>query len=97
MMRVALVVLCLASCGVPAAHLSPAVPANKGVLLEDVTWVEAEKLLGSDTIVVIPIGAASKEHGPHLTLSNDWLLAEYFMREILKPDGGVIWPTGNYR
>lgn len=27
------------------------------------------------TIVLIPIGAASKEHGPHLKLKNDWLSA----------------------
>ena len=42
-----------------------ALAAQKGVLLEDLTWVEAEKALKPDTVVVIPIGAESKEHGPH--------------------------------
>src|SRR5262249_11103735 len=50
---------------------------QRGVLLEDLTWLQAEKVLKPDTIVVIPIGAASKEHGPHLKLKNDWLMAEY--------------------
>ena len=41
--------------------------AAQGVLLEDLTWIEAEKALTPDTVVVIPLGAASKEHGPHLS------------------------------
>jgi len=69
---------------------------NKGILLEDLTWQEAEKVLTPETIVVIPIGAESKEHGPHLKLKNDWLLAEYFKREVLRRSNVVIAPTVNY-
>ena len=36
------------------------------------TWPEAEKALKPETVVVIPIGAESKEHGPHLKLANDF-------------------------
>jgi creatinine amidohydrolase len=68
----------------------------KGILLEDLTWQEAEKVLTPSTIVVIPIGAESKEHGPHLKLKNDWLLAEYFKREVLKSADVVVAPTVNY-
>ncbi len=38
-----------------------------------------------------------KEHGPHLKLKNDWLLAEYLKREILKSVDVVIAPTVNYQ
>lgn len=69
---------------------------DKGILLEDLTWQEAEKALHPDTIVVIPIGAEAKEHGPHLKLKNDWLLAEYFKREIIKSADVVVAPTVNY-
>src|SRR6266567_3469261 len=69
---------------------------NKGILLEDLTWVEAEKVLTPDTIVVIPVGAESKEHGPHLKLKNDWLIAEYLKREVLRRRNVVIAPTVNY-
>ena len=69
---------------------------DKGILLEDLTWQEAEEVLRSDTVVVIPIGTAAKEHGPHLKLKTDWLLAEYFKREILTNADVVIAPTVNY-
>lgn len=69
---------------------------NKGILLEDLTWQEAEKVLTADTIVVIPIGAESKEHGPHLKLKNDWLMAEYLKHEVLRRANVVIAPTVNY-
>ena len=69
---------------------------DKGLLLEDLTWPEAEKVLTPDTIVVIPIGAESKEHGPHLKLKNDFLIAGYLTREVLKNAAVVVAPTVNY-
>ena len=69
---------------------------NKGILLEDLTWQEAEKILTPDSIVVIPIGAECKEHGPHLKLKNDFLIAEYLKREVLKSAAVVVAPTVNY-
>ncbi len=68
----------------------------RGVLLEDLTWQEAEKILKPETVVVIPIGAASKEHGPHLKLKNDWILAEYLKRRVLAASDVVVAPTVNY-
>lgn len=69
---------------------------SKGILLENLTWVEAEKVLTPETIVVIPLGAASKEHGPHLLLRNDLILAEYFKNRVLQSANVVIAPTINY-
>ena len=69
---------------------------GKGILLEDLTWIEAEKILTAETIVVIPLGAESKEHGPHLKLKNDWLMAEYLKHEVLARANVVIAPTINY-
>ena len=68
----------------------------RGVLLEELTWLEAEKLLTPETIVVIPLGAAAKEHGPHLKLKNDFILAEYLKRRVLAKADVVIAPTVNY-
>ena len=70
--------------------------APRGILLEDLTWVEAEKVLKPDTVVVIPLGAESKEHGPHLKLKNDFLMAEYFKRVVLERADVVVAPTLNY-
>jgi len=69
---------------------------NKGVLLEDLTWVQAEKVLAADAVIVIPIGAAAKEHGPHLRLKNDFILAEYLKRRVLAASNAVIAPTVTY-
>lgn len=69
---------------------------TKGILLEDLTWIEAEKVLTEKTIVVIPLGAAAKEHGPHLKLKNDWLIAEYLKKRVLEQSNVVIAPTINY-
>jgi len=67
-----------------------------GILLEKLSWDEAEKVLTPDQIVVIPLGAESKEHGLHLQLNNDWLMAEYFKERVLENASVVVAPTINY-
>jgi creatinine amidohydrolase len=69
---------------------------ERGVVLADLTWVEAEKALRPETVVVIPIGAEAKEHGPHLKLKTDYLQAEYFKSQILARADVVVAPTVNY-
>lgn len=83
----ALVVLILAGC---------ATARHRGVLLQKLTWIEAEQALRPETVVVIPLGAASKEHGPHLLLENDLLLAEYLQERVLAAADIVVAPTVNY-
>lgn len=85
----------IASLLLAAALASQAAPA-RGVLLEELTWVEAEKVLKPETVVVIPMGAASKEHGPHLKLKNDFILAEYLKARVQERAAVVIAPTVNY-
>lgn len=74
----------------------PSCAQRNGLLLEELTWMQAEKALTEKTIVVIPLGAAAKEHGPHLLLKNDFILAEYFKQRVLKEADVVIAPTINY-
>lgn len=73
-------------------------PSQPAFLLETLTWDDAERILTPDTIVVIPLGAGSKEHGRHLQLNNDFLTAEYFKRRVLAaaPQNVVVAPTINY-
>jgi creatinine amidohydrolase len=66
------------------------------VVLADLTWLEAEKLLGPETVVVIPLGAEAKEHGPHLRLDNDRQLAEYFRGRVLAAADVIMAPTITY-
>lgn len=55
----------------------------KGVWLADLTWPEAKERFDAGAVVVIPIGAASKEHGHHLPLATDWILAEGITDRVL--------------
>lgn len=81
-----------------AAPASPALATwpSGSVRIAAVPWTEAQRLLDSSTIVVIPIGAEAKEHGPHLPLNNDWLLAEYFANRVAAATRVVLYPTVNY-
>jgi|SRR5579872_161042 len=82
----------------------PAIPApqpahaSAAVLLETLSWDEAERILTPETVVVIALGAESKEHGRHLQLNNDFLMAEYLKKRVLDaaPQNTVIAPTINY-
>lgn len=76
------------------ASLSAANP--KGILLENLSWDEAERVLTAETVVAIALGAEAKEHGKHLPLNNDWLMAEYFKRRVLEKSDVVFAPTINY-
>ncbi|HKC23998.1 MAG TPA: creatininase family protein [Thermoanaerobaculia bacterium] len=79
-----------------AAALALAAPPAKGVLLERLTWIEAEKALTPSTVIVVPLGAASKEHGPHLLLSNDAILAEHLRNDLLARADVVVAPSIPY-
>jgi creatinine amidohydrolase len=71
-------------------------PGAPSPFLEAMTWPEAERALGPDTIVVVPIGAASKEHGPHLRLANDSIMADYLRRRVAERTAVVVAPIIGY-
>jgi creatinine amidohydrolase len=50
--------------------------------IEYLTWPEAEGLLSQSPLCLIPLGARTKEHGFHLPLNNDFIMAEYLTRRV---------------
>jgi acetamidase/formamidase/creatinine amidohydrolase/Fe(II)-dependent formamide hydrolase-like protein len=78
----------------PAA--AGAAPARPGVRLGDLSWTDAERLLDAGRVVVLPLGAAAKEHGPHLLLRNDAILAEDFARRVVAARPVALLPTLTY-
>jgi creatinine amidohydrolase len=66
------------------------------VHLENLSWVEAERRLNGDAVVVLPLGAAAKEHGPHLKLRNDLTVAEYLTRRLMARSNVVVAPPLTY-
>jgi amidase len=69
---------------------------SPGVRLADMPWTEAERVLTPDRVVVLPLGAASKEHGPHLTLGNDRILADYEAARVVAVRPVALLPTLTY-
>ncbi len=66
------------------------------VRLEDLNWMEAERHLTGDAVVLLPLGAAAKEHGPHLKLRNDLTLAEHLTRRVMAETPVVVAPPLTY-
>lgn len=96
-MRIALLVATL----VLEAAVSPrpsilAQRPPKGIRLSDINWQQAADVLRPETVVVIPIGAGSKEHGLHLKLGHDAVLADYLTRRVLDAADVVIAPPLPY-
>jgi creatinine amidohydrolase len=64
-----------------------------GVWLEDLTWPEAEERFKSGAPVIVPIGAIAKEHGHHLPLKTDWILARALGQRVADVLPVVVAPV----
>ena len=69
---------------------------KRSLRLEHLTWIEAEKALKDCKVVMIPLGARTKEHGPHLPLNNDWIMAEYLAERVAAEVPVMMMPTLQY-
>jgi creatinine amidohydrolase len=69
---------------------------SAGLWLGDLAWPEAEKYLTPERIVVLPLGAGSKEHGPQLLLRNDEILASYLARRVVEARPVAMLPALTY-
>ncbi|MBY9002125.1 MAG: creatininase family protein, partial [Candidatus Heimdallarchaeota archaeon] len=63
------------------------------VNIEDLTWIEAEDAIKNHDVVLIALGARTKEHGPHLPLNNDYTMAEYLKDKVSKEVPVIVLPT----
>ena len=68
----------------------------EGKILGNLTWVEAREKLKPETIVMIPLGAESKEHGPHLRLANDAFMACALSLQVTQKSDVILAPIINY-
>jgi creatinine amidohydrolase len=55
---------------------------TKSAWIEELTWPEVGERLAAGQVVIVPVGAAAKEHGPHLPMNTDWLLARELARRV---------------
>lgn len=55
-----------------------------GKLISELTYRQLQPLLTENSVVVLPIGGASKEHGDHLPMGTDFFVTDYVAREVTR-------------
>ena len=55
---------------------------SKGLWLENLSWPEAKQKIDAGWPVLLPIGAIAKEHGAHLPLNTDYLVARELSQRV---------------
>ena len=59
----------------------------------DAAWPLVEERLAAGDAALLPIGAASKEHGYHLPLATDCRQAEWMTARLLESEPLLAWPV----
>lgn len=54
-----------------------------GAFLGELAWPEAEAWLARGPLVVLPVGAGAKEHGPHLPMNSDAAVLDYLCQQAV--------------
>lgn len=67
-----------------------------GRFLCEMTYEECEKEIGSDTIIVIPAGGGTKEHGYHLPMGTDMYVTDYIAHEVTLRSNVITLPIVSY-
>jgi creatinine amidohydrolase len=68
---------------------------DQDLLLEHMTWNEAQAALADQRLLVIPIGTI-EQHGPHLPLGSDAIVAFELARRVARRHGSVVAPAMYY-
>ncbi|BBP65125.1 creatininase [Pseudomonas sp. Cab53] len=65
------------------------------VRMDNLSWVEYERRVQSGAVVFLPIGA-TEQHGPHLPLGTDALLASAISEDVAREIHGIVAPALAY-
>lgn len=64
--------------------------------IERMMWDEVARRLHGGAPVILPVGAAAKQHGLHLPLNTDRIQAEWLAARLAGQVDALIWPTVVY-
>ena len=60
------------------------------------TWQENKEAFAQKKLAIVPVGS-TEQHGPALPVGTDWMIAEYFAREVAaRTDKAVVAPVIPY-
>jgi creatinine amidohydrolase len=68
----------------------------QGVRVAEVAWILVAERIAAGAVGVLPVGAASKEHGRHLPMATDWHQAEWLADALVQQANVLVWPTLSY-
>jgi creatinine amidohydrolase len=68
----------------------------RGVWLSHLTWEEAVEAIKRYPIAVLPVGAGTKEHGPHLPLGTDLMVVQELARRVVESAPVMMLPPLAY-
>jgi creatinine amidohydrolase len=69
--------------------------AMNNVRMDNISWVDYEHRVQSGSVVFLPIGA-TEQHGPHLPLGTDALLASAISEDVAREIDGIVAPALSY-
>jgi len=67
-----------------------------GHFIQELTYEQVQPLLTEDTVVVLPIGGGSKEHGGHLPMGTDYYTVDWTAKQITEKCDVMTLPTLPY-
>lgn len=74
--------------------VSPASALQRpGHYLGELSWPQAERLFAETPVVILPFGAGAKEHGPHLPMNADLVVAEYLLERAVESLPVIVAPA----
>ena len=69
---------------------------SRSVMMSDLSWPEYKRRLEEeDAIILLPVGAV-EQHGYHLPLGTDWIMATEMSRRAAERVGGGVAPPVMY-
>ena len=67
-----------------------------GHFISELSYGEFNSLVTDDSVIVLPIGGGSKEHGDHLPLGTDFYVTGWVANEVTKRKDVFTLPTLPY-
>ena len=90
------VALSIAAAIAAAPRQSSQTTRPSGLALADLAWPDAEKVLTPASVVVLPLGGAAVEHGPHLRLNSGERLVRHVAGRVQAAAPIVVAPALTY-
>jgi creatinine amidohydrolase len=69
---------------------------TRSVFMSEMSWVEYRRRVVEEAAVVLLPAGACEQHGPHLPLGTDAILATEMTRRAAERVGGIVAPTLSY-